>query len=202
MPEKLNNNNEQMPDEGAAEATEYPAFDPKAAEEARQKAIAEYEASHPDAVKDIDKARYMAETEDPYRTKAAAYRETASDFQERAMNHLLASMDNRLDEDSRRERLELANSLKDTVIMNRLAAKEHDETADAEGKKVGDFYDSMNNSPYKTLDEYFLNQYPKNATEQAPSQPPQETQSPQPEGDKEKTGLFGKVKGFSAKKRK
>ena len=63
MSEKLNNSQEQVADTSGDGGADYPAFDPEAAKAARQ----QYKAEHPDAVEDIEKARAMAEAEDPYR---------------------------------------------------------------------------------------------------------------------------------------
>lgn len=66
MTEKLNNQ-EQVSDIGGNGGSDYPPFDPDAAEAARQQRMAEYKAEHPEAVDDINKARAMAEAEIPYR---------------------------------------------------------------------------------------------------------------------------------------
>lgn len=143
MSEKLNNN-EQMPDGGAAEVTEYSAFDPKAAEEARRQAIAEYKATHPDAVENVEKARFMASVEDPYRTRAITNRKEASKYQDEADELYI-----------KKEQLAASNDWEASVKVGdkwlhdlaqskirKLEADKFDEKADDAGKDAGIYYDS------------------------------------------------------------
>lgn len=75
MSETLNNNTESAGDTSGYAATmeDAPKFDPEAAAQARE----EYEASHPKAVSDVEKARVMAEAEDPYMEQAIDVRDAA-----------------------------------------------------------------------------------------------------------------------------
>lgn len=66
MSEILSKNPEQAPSDGAGK-TEYPPFNKQAAEEARAQKMAELKAEHPDLVEDPEKARAMAEAENPHR---------------------------------------------------------------------------------------------------------------------------------------
>ena len=144
MSEKLNNNNEQMPDGGAAEVAEHPAFDPKAAEEARRQAIAEYKATHPDAVENVEKARFMASAEDPYRTRAITNRKEASKYQDEAdelyikKEQLAASNDWRASDEVGDKWLHDLTQSK----IRKLEADESDKRADDAGKNAGIYYDS------------------------------------------------------------
>ena len=85
MTETLNNNAE-APVAGDSENVEYPQFDKEAAEEAKQKRIAEYKAEYPDAVEDIEKAHFMAKSGDYMETLAEGFKKDAYDYIEKANN--------------------------------------------------------------------------------------------------------------------
>ena len=85
MSEKLNNSIEN-PLESSTNQTNTLSemrgkFEPNEAE------MAKYEAMHPEAVKDIEKARTMAEAGNDMRTMAAEDRRNAKEWQEKADNH-------------------------------------------------------------------------------------------------------------------
>lgn len=147
MSEILNDNSKQVSGEDGSWDREYPAYDRKVAEEARRQAIAEYEATHPDAVKDVEKARFMARAEDPYREKAKKLWTDAENHRGEAEElYLMANEEESLgdsDPNNIGRIKRLTNRERVWAKQIRQSAKGADSAAAEAGDKAGAFYDSL-----------------------------------------------------------
>ena len=144
MSEKLNSNFEQTIDSDSNGEAEFPPFDPAAAEQARQQRMAEYKKKYPDAVENVEKARFMARVEDPYRTQAITNRREASEHQDEAdelyikKEQLAATHDW---EASTKVGDKWLHALSQSKIK-KLEADKFDKQAEDAGAQAGDVYDS------------------------------------------------------------
>ena len=139
-PETLDNNVEQEPSSNME--AENPTFNPEEA----QKRIADYKAEHPDVVEDVEKARFMAQAEDPYRTQAIENRKDATAYKEEAEESYLEGFkaDAQKDYTAAGNAIERAEDLTAKALEKKQEAKENDRGADAAGEKAGEFYDQLN----------------------------------------------------------
>ena len=108
-------------------------LDPKTEEEVKQNRIANYKATHPDAIEDVDKARFMAEMGDAEETEAAELKKAAMHSYRESNNREFQEKVGGLSAQEIREESQ--------KFLN--AARQHREAAHRTEEEAGEFYDQM-----------------------------------------------------------